>query len=220
MVKVTVVKLIAALVLGLFAAPLVAGAQQAGKVYRIGYLTAGSPGPLRPVLFEQALRERGWVTGKNLVIAYRYAEGKDERLADLAAELAQLPVDVIVALATPSALAAKRVTATIPIVIMLVTDPARRGLIASLPRPGGNVTGMTYLGHEVFTKGLELLKEAVPGISRVAVFMQATDPAQMAIYSEVDAAARVLGVSLHLTGVRSAADLDNAIAAVLSLLHS
>jgi len=202
----------------LLAAPLAAEAQPAGKVRRIGWLALGPP-PSAPSSFRYVflleLRRLGYSERQDFVLEDRYADGKDERLSALAAELAQLPVDVIVALATPSALAAKRVTATIPIVFVLVTDPARRGLIASLPRPGGNVTGMTYLGHEVFTKGLELLKEAVPGISRVAVFMQATDPAQMAIYSEVDAAARVLGVSLHRTGVRSAADLDDAFAAVL-----
>ena len=206
------------LILGILLAPLAADAQQAGKVWRIGWLTLGPPPPTQSLFQDVFLRELlrlGYIERQNFVLETRYADGKDERLPDLAAELVRLRVDVIVALATPSALAAKHATTTIPIVIVLVTDPARRGLVASLARPGGNVTGMTYLGHEVFTKGLELLKEAAPGVSRVAAFMQATDPAQAAIYKEVEAAAKILRVSLYRIGVRNATDLDGAFAAAV-----
>jgi ABC transporter substrate binding protein len=140
------------LFLGLLAAPLSAAAQSVGTVYRIGYLTIGSPstagsssGSARPLrqVFEQALHERGWVTGKNVVIAYRYAEGKADRLPALAAELVRLEPQVIVAVPTASARAAKDATGTIPIVMWGVPDPIGERLIASFARPGGNVTGVT-----------------------------------------------------------------------------
>lgn len=141
--NVAVVKVIAALTLGLFATPLVAGAQQAGTVYRIGHLSAGGPSNPYASVFEEALRARGWVTGKNLVIAYRYAEGKYDRLPGLAAELVRLQPQVIVTAAAAAAIAAKGATSTIPIVMWGVPDPIGERLIASFARPGGNVTGVT-----------------------------------------------------------------------------
>ncbi len=204
---------------GLLAAPVATEAQQAGRVYRIGWLTLGPAPPAASPFgdaFLQELRRLGYVEGQNIRLEAKYGDGKQERLAGLATELVQLPVDVIVALATPSALAAKQATKTVPIVIVLVTDPAGRGLVTSLARPGGNVTGMTYLGREVFTKGIELLREAIPRLSRVAVFINPTDPAQTAIYREIETAGQVLRVRFQRIGVRNAADLDGAFADALS----
>jgi putative ABC transport system substrate-binding protein len=156
----------------MLAAPLVAEAQQAAKVYRIGMLLTFSPEhpETRASLdqFRQAMRELGYVEGRNIVIEYRSAEGKIERFPTLAAELVRLKVDLIVAGSTPDALAAKHATVTIPIVVITMHDPVKDGLVASLARPGGNVTGSTFLGPELVAKRLELLKEAVPGVSRVA----------------------------------------------------
>ena len=169
-VRVTVVTLVAGLSLGLFTAPLVVGVQEAGKVYRIGYLSGGSPVPALQQVFEQALREHGWVTGKNLVIAYRRAEGKYERLPALAAELVRLEPQVIVAAPTAAARAVKDATSMIPIVMWGVSDPIGYGLIASFARPGENVTGVTgTLAFETYTKQLQLLREAVPGARRIGL---------------------------------------------------
>jgi len=170
-VKFTVVKLVAALTLGLLAAPLTTDAQQAGKVYRIRFLSTGSRGPSEHLLqaFEQTLRERGWVTGENLVIAYRYAEGKYDRLPALAAELVRLEPQVIVAMGAAPARAARDATSTIPIVMTWVADPIGERLIASFARPGGNVTGFTMSPtREIYGKQLQLLKEAVPRTRRFA----------------------------------------------------
>jgi len=158
---------------GLLAAPLVAEAQQAAKVARIGYL--GTNRAANPHLHEalrQGLRDLGYVEGRNLVIEYRDAEGKVERLPALAPELVALNVDVIVAPGTPQALAAKQATRTIPIVFTAAFDPVTDGLVTSLARPGGNVTGLATLSSELVGKNLEQLKQAVPGVSRVAILWQ------------------------------------------------
>jgi putative ABC transport system substrate-binding protein len=210
MMKVTVVKLVAALTLGLFAAPLVAGAQQAGKVHRIGYLTAGSRRPSIQV-FEQALRERGWVTGENLVIAYRDAEGKYERLPALATELVRLEPQVIVAVSTAAAQAAKGATSTIPIVMWGVSDPVGAGLIASLARPGGNVTGLTgTLAFETYTKQLQLLKEAVPRARRIAFLWNPANPAALPAIKVVKETAQKLGVELQVVDARAPEEFEPA----------
>jgi putative ABC transport system substrate-binding protein len=155
------------------ACPLAAHAQQqAGKVPRIGYLRVTSPADRPPLLdtFRQGLRELGWIEGQNIVIDYRFAEGRLDRLPDLAAELVRLKVDLIVSLGTQGVTAAKNATETIPIVMIAVRDPVGTGLIASLARPGGNVTGVSgYAGLESVAKQLELLKETVPEIRRVAI---------------------------------------------------
>src|SRR5262252_3375248 len=159
------------LALSLTLAPLVAGAQQAGKVPRIGFLGVSSPSDRPPLLdaFRQRLRELGWVEGQNIVIDYRYAEGRVDRLPDLAAELVRLKVDLIVSEGTQGVTAAKNATETIPIVMTTVRDPVGTGLIASFARPGGNVTGVSgSAGLEIVAKQLELLKETVPKICRVA----------------------------------------------------
>ena len=149
---------------GLLAAPLTAGAQPAGKVYRIGYLFTGSlESPETQALldvFRQGLRERGHVEGRNILIEYRSADGNVERLPDLATELVRLKVDLIVALATPAARAAQKATKTIPIVASSMGDPVGDGLVASLARPGGNLTGTTFLGPKLVPKHLELLRES------------------------------------------------------------
>jgi len=158
---------------GLLGAPLAAGAQQAAKVPRIGFLAGNlAATPRLREAFGQGLRDLGYVEGRNVVIEYRDAEGKFERLPALAAELVALKVDVIVAGGTPQALAAKQATRTVPIVFAAAGDPVTSGLVTSLARPGGNVTGLTGLGPELVGKGLERLKQAVPGVSRVAVLWQ------------------------------------------------
>ncbi len=213
-VKVTVVKLIAALTLGLFIVPLVAGAQQASKVYRVGYLSAGSPSSLQQV-FEQTLRDRGWVTGQNLVIAYRQAEGKYDRLPALAAELVRLEPQVIVAVPTASARAAKGATSTIPIVMWGVADPIGEGLVGSLARPGGNVTGFTGSPpFETYAKQLQLLKEAVPAARRIAFLRNPPNAAGLPAVKIAQEAARTLGVELQVVDARAPEEFEPAFRAM------
>jgi putative ABC transport system substrate-binding protein len=207
---------IGTLVGGLVAGAVAVSAQQAGKVARIGFLGWGPPPP--PGLempwrdaFLQGLREFGYVEGHSIAIEYRY--GLEDQLPALAADLVRLKVDVIVTGATPSALAAKRATQTIPIVALWVGDPVASGLVASLARPGGNVTGMSLFAPELFAKGLQLLKEAAPKISRVGVLMDPTNPGQLALDKDVQAAAKVLGVKAQRIDVKTGADLDSALAA-------
>jgi putative ABC transport system substrate-binding protein len=198
----------------LLAAPLVARAQQAAKVARIGYLShnlAASP-HLREA-FLQGLRDLGYVEGRNVVIEYRYAEGKPERLPVLAAELVALKVDVIVTVSNTTALAAKQATRTVPIVFTAVADPVAAGIVTSLARPGGNVTGLASLGSELVGKRLELLKQAVPGLSRVTILWlpgalgERTDNDMR---TGADVAARALGVRLQFVEARVPADFDRA----------
>ena len=164
--------------LGLLVAPLAVEAQQAGRVYRIGYLL-GTTREQEPALeaFLEGMRALGYVEGQNLVMEYRAAEGQYERLPALAAELVRLPVDVLLAAITPAALAARDATTTIPIVMAGVGDPLGSGLVASLARPGGNVTGLTSLQSELVGKELEFLKEVLPTVSRVAVLWNPANPA-------------------------------------------
>jgi len=207
--------LLALLALG--AAPLVAGAQQGGKVPRIGFLSATSPSDRPPLLdaFRQKLRELGWVEGQNIVIDYRYAEGRADRLPDLAAELVRVKVDLIVSWGTQGVMAAKNATETIPIVMIAVRDPIGTGLIASLARPGGNVTGVSgSAGLEWVAKQLELLKETVPKIARVAILSNPTNAYHQLAIRELDVAARPLGVQLQLLGARGANEFDGAFAAM------
>ena len=178
---------------GLLGAPLVAEAQPTGKIYRIGYLSAGAPtsNPLVIEAFQQGLRDLGWVDGQNIDIGYRWAEGRFDRLPDLAADLVRLKVDVIIAAPTPAALAAKNATGTVPIVAESLTHPVELGLVGSLARPGGNVTGLSYsVGADIFGKDLELLKEVVPRVRRVAVLSNPDSPAQPLTVRNVKDAAR------------------------------
>ncbi|MFZ1058456.1 MAG: ABC transporter substrate-binding protein [Candidatus Rokuibacteriota bacterium] len=198
-------------------APLGAAAQPPGKVPRIGYLSAGSPSGAPHLLeaFRQGLRELGWVEGQNIVIDYRFAEGRFERLPDLAADLVRLKVDIIVAVPTPGAAAAKNATETIPIVVIGVRDPVGIGLIASLARPGGNITGLSFsVGMEILSKGLELLKETVPKVRRVAILSNPGNPAHPLAIREVNVAARSLGVQLQLLEPRGPNEFDGAFAAM------
>jgi len=185
------------------AAPLRGEAQEAGKVYWVGYLSAGSSTSVVEA-FREGLREHGWVEGQNLVIEYRYAEGAYDRLPDLAAELVRLKVDVIVASPSPPAAAAKNATATIPIVMIGAgADPVGQGLTARLARPGGNVTGLSYsVGQEIFGKQLALLKEAVPKVYRVAVVWNPTISGLAPAIGEVKIAARALGLQVLVLEVR------------------
>jgi putative ABC transport system substrate-binding protein len=205
---------IAVLAGGLLAAPRVPEAQQAAKVARIGYLAANlAANPHLQEAFRQGLRDLGYVEGRNVVIEYRFAEGKFERFPALAAELVALKVDVIVAPGTPAALAAKQATRTLPIVFPVAVDPVQSGLVASLARPGGNVTGLSALIPELVGKCLEQLTQAVPGVSRVAVLWQPggiderTEQDQL---KGAEVAARALGVRLQFVEARGPADLDRA----------
>ena len=193
--------------------------QPTAKVRRIGYLTLGSGPPPGPGTdydaLRQGLREYGWVEGENIAIEYRSAEERSERLPDLAAELVRLAVDVLVAGGgTQAALAAKHATDTIPIVAIGVADPVDSGLVASLARPGGNVTGLATAGAEITSKRLDLLKEAVPGVSRVDFLWNPATPGLQAQWTELQVAARALGVSVRSREAREADDLDSAFGAI------
>src|SRR5712692_4987750 len=197
---------------GLLAAPLAAEAQQAAKIARIGYLAGNlAASPHLPEAFRQGLRDLGYVEGRNVVIEYRSAEDKLERLPALAAELVALKVDVIVVPNTPTALAAKQATRTLPIVFTFVGDPVGSGLVTSLARPGGNVTGLSLLFPELVGKCLEQLKQAVPGVSRVAVLWQpgaVGERTEKDMLKGAEVAARALGVRLQFVEARGPADVD------------
>ncbi|HZY30011.1 MAG TPA: ABC transporter substrate-binding protein [Candidatus Methylomirabilis sp.] len=205
------VTIILTLALGMLVVPFRAAAQQPRKVYRIGYLTAGSG---VEEVFRQALRQLGYVEGQNIVIEGRFAERKLERLPDLAAELVRLKVDVIVTITTPGAQAAKNATATIPVVMAGSADPVELGLVASLARPGENISGITDQAIELIPKRLELLKESVPKASRVAVVWNSADRAMTLRYRQVEAAAQALGVRVQPFGVRDPSDFDGAFSAM------
>jgi putative ABC transport system substrate-binding protein len=211
------VALVAVLAVSLLAAPLAADAQQAGKMPRIGFLGVTSPSDRPPLLdaFRQRLRELGWVEGQNIVIDYRYAEDRVDRLPDLAAELVRLKVDLIVSFGTQGVTAAKNATETTPIVMIAVRDPVGTGLIASLAHPGGNVTGVSgYAGLESVAKQLELLKVTVPKIRRVAILSNPTNAYHQLAIREVNVAARSLGVQLQLLEARGPNEFDGVFAAM------
>jgi len=175
-------------------------AQQPGKIFRIGYLdpstVSGSAAQLET--FRQELSKLGWIEGKNLVFEYRFAEQKPERVPELAAELVRLKVDLIVTLGVPTALEAKKATSTIPIVMNVTADPVALGLVASLARPGGNVTGLSTLGTELNTKRLEILKDAAPKLARVGLLVrQAGNPGEELQLKELRVAASALKVKLE-----------------------
>jgi putative ABC transport system substrate-binding protein len=192
------------LALGILAALPVADAQQTAKGARIGFLAGGGRGGLGGLLnlFQQALREFGYVEGQNIAIEPRFAEGRDNRLPALAAELVHLKVDVIVATSTPAALAAQKATRTLPIVMAIGGDPLQTGLITSLARPEGNVTGTFQNPSELTDKLLELLKEVMPGLSRLAVLWVPTNPALGAELKELErgSGAGGAGAIPHRTG--------------------
>ena len=203
--------------LGLLVAPLAADAQQpTEKVYRVGILTAGAPSPARFLSpFTAARCDLGYVEGRNLSIEGRHAGGRPDTLPDLAAELARLGVDVIVTVTTPATAAAKQATATIPVVMVDAGDPVATGLVASLARPGGNVTGLSVSSSEIGGKAIGLLKEAVPSIARIAVVRNPENPEHVIAYGQIDVVARGLGVELAPIDAASGADLDRAFGDVL-----
>ena len=199
---------------GALAGTVAAGAEQAGKVARVGFLaTTSTPTHYWDALVE-ALRGRGGVEGRNILFEQRYSEGKAERFPHLAVDLVRLKVDVIVTSGTPASVAAKSATTTIPIVMAVVIDPVGSGLVASLARPGGNVTGMSWLGPELSAKRLELLKEAVPDVSRVTVLVNPANPAHTVAVREMQSVASRLAMTLHMWEVRSQADFDRAFTAI------
>jgi putative ABC transport system substrate-binding protein len=193
----------------ILAAPLAARAQQAEKPARIGSLGTG-----RPELLLQGLREVGYVEGQNLAVEWRDAEGKPERFDDIAAELVRLKVEVIVASNPAATLAARRATASIPIVMVNTPDPVQLGLVASLARPGGNVTGTTTLSADLTSKQLELLREAVPRATRIAVLWNPVNPWHSLALKAAQAAARSLGLVVHGVEARDSGGLDQAFAAM------
>jgi putative ABC transport system substrate-binding protein len=202
---------------GVVAAPLAAVAQQAGRVYRLGYLSTPTRESVERGLaaFLQTLRDLGWVEGRNLLIEYRWAEGDVERLPALAAELVGRNVDVIVAPAGSAALAAKKVTSAIPIVMIFASDPVETGLVASLRQPGANITGTTFTpGPEIFGKQLQILKEAVPGAARVAMLSNPADPSFALQLREVESTSRSLGIRLQHVEARGPEQFDDAFAAM------
>ena len=205
------------LALGTLTVPLAAGAQRAGKVPRIGWLGGPTRESAEPFVqaFQRGLKDLGWVEGQNIVIEWRFAGGRAERLPDLAAELVRLRVDLIVVPSTPTALAAKNATKTIPIVTVSVGDPVGLGLVTNLARPGGNITGSTStVGPEIAGKLLALLKETVPMVSRMAVLWNPTTPGNALALREAEIAARALGVELQPLEARSLNDFDSAFAAM------
>ena len=206
--------LLAACGTGLPAAP--PRAQRPAGVPRIGILSAGNASlPRTPQWqgFFEGLRDLGYVEGQTVALEWRYAEGREERLPELAAELVRLPADVIVTVSTPPAQAARDATDTVPIVILQVGDPVALGLVASLARPGGNVTGVTPIHPELSGKRLALLQEAFPRISRVAVLWNPLPPGTAPVYSETQVAAEALRVELQSLEVRTPDDFEPAFAA-------
>jgi len=201
-----------ALVLAGLAAPVVAAAP-AGKVYRIGLLVVSSASEYRLNVdaFRERLRELGYVEGHNAVLEYKWVEGRYDRLSDLAVELVRSKVDVIVTHGTPGTRAAERASKTIPIIMATVGDPEEQGLVASLARPGGNITGLSQLFSELVAKRAELLKELAPGISRLAVLMNPANPSHRPqMFRQVEAVALSLGMELYQSPITTAEDFEPA----------
>ena len=188
--------------------PLTARAQQPGKLPTIGFLGASpSIESDRVAAFVQRLRELGWIDGRNLAIEYRWAEGRNERYAEAAAELVRLKVDIIVTVATPATLAAKQATTVIPIVFGAASDPIRTGLVESLARPGGNVTGLSNQISDTGGKKLEFMREIVPSLRQVAILANVGNPAAVLDMVEAQASARKLGLGVTTSEIRRAEDI-------------
>ena len=192
--------------LAALAAPLAAEAQQAGKVWRVGFIGVGHNKPQDALV--EGLGALGYVEGRNLAIERRFSEGKAERFPEFAAEMVRLRVDIIIVDTTPAAIASKNATKTIPIVIPTAIDPVGAGLVASLARPGGNVTGLSLVSSELSAKRLEFLKEVVPGLSRVAVLWNGANPANVIPWRETQRAGRALGIVLQSRTVSGPNDFE------------
>ena len=209
-------RVVIALGAGALAAPLVSFAQQQGKVWRVGFLAQGRVefvdsdymyGP-----FTQGMRELGYVVGKNLVIEWRSAEGKIERLPELAAELARLKLDVLATLGTPASLAAQKATTAIPIAMISVGDPVGNGLVKSLARPGGNITGLSSMSADLGPKLLEMLRTMVPKVSRVTVLVNPTNPVNTLVLKNVQNAAQKVGVKIQAADASTLEEIANGFA--------
>ena len=202
---------------GLLAAPVAGGAQPAAKLWRIGYLDQGSEANNRLYVagLRQGLSDLGWVDGRTIVIEIRFAEGKTDQLPRLAAELVRSKVDVIVTSSTPAALAAKHATTTVPIVIGFVADPVGSGIVASLARPGGNITGWTHSGRDLRAKYLELLKAAVPSATRFGVLWNPANQVHQPSMQNIEGAARQLKVELHLASAEESEELERAVSGLM-----
>jgi len=209
--------IIVALAFSMLSVALSTEAQQMGRVYRIGFLGATSPSGYTPQVeaFRGGLRDLGYVEGKNVVIEFRWAEGNYARLPELAAELVLLKPDVLVTHAPAGTRAAKRATATIPIVMGVAGDAVATGLVAGLARPGGNVTGSSFFLPELNAKRLEVLKEALPPLSRVGVLLNPDNPANVATLRAMEETARSVKIQLHAVEVRSPADFEGAFATIV-----
>ncbi|MBI1892794.1 MAG: ABC transporter substrate-binding protein [Candidatus Rokubacteria bacterium] len=214
--KVHAIAVIVTLILGTLLAPLTADTQEPAKILRIGVLQGGSPSASARLdeVFRQALRDLGYVEGQNIAVEQRWAEGRFDRLPNLAAELIRLQVSVIVAGGDPVILAAKQATSTIPIVMSSVGDPVGAGFVASLARPGGNITGVTNLAVGLTGKWLELLKEVIPGIAQVAVLRNAANRTHDVLWEEAQGAAQRLGLKAQGLEVRSPAEFEAAFEAI------
>ena len=197
---------------GLLAAPLASDGQQAGKVWRIGLLSSGSHSAavVRIDAFKQGLRELGYVEGQNLAIEYRWAEGKEDRLSALAADLVLFRVDIIVTQGTVATVVARRATSTMPIVFAVAGDPVTAGLVASHTRPAGTVTGLAVLGAEMSPKRVELLREMVPGLTRIAALWNPGNASSVPELKATEAAARTFGMQLQSVEARDARGVDAA----------
>jgi putative ABC transport system substrate-binding protein len=198
------------------ALPLAVHAQQVGKLPTIGFLGSSTHSAMSEwvAAFVQRLRERGWIEGRTVAVEYRWAEGRAERAAEIAAEFVRLKVDVIVTYATPPTLAAKQATSAIPIVFAAAGDPLGAGLVASLARPGGNVTGLSLQSTDLVGKRLELLREVVPGLHRLAVVANVANPFAVLEMAELQAAVHTLGLELDTLEIRGAQDVAPAFEAL------
>ena len=209
-------KLIAAFGAGALVAPFATFAQQSGKIYRVGYL-GNSSASLEPDLveaFRQGMRDLGYIEGKNLVIEFRWAEGRYDRFASLVTDLIHLPVDVIVTAGTPGTLAAKNATKTIPLVMAVSGDAVGAGLVESLARPGGNVTGLTTMVSELEGKRLELLLEILPKLARITALKNDANPLMAIQFRQTAAAAKSLRVALEAVDIRAVDDFGKAFASI------
>jgi putative ABC transport system substrate-binding protein len=212
-------KLVVALGVGVFASPLISWAQQQGKVWRIGFLAlrhVESTSNAYYFQFSQSLRELGYVEGKNLTIEWRSAEGKSERLPELAAELVKLGVDVIVAAATVETAAAQKSTTKIPIVMGSVSDPVGSGLVKSLAHPGGNTTGLSNIGAELGVKHLEMLRSMMPKVTRVAVLVSPNNPAHSNALKNIQAAALGTGIAILAFELKTPQEMESAFSKMTS----
>jgi putative ABC transport system substrate-binding protein len=203
------------LVGGAAAWPLAARAQQAARLPTIGLLGSSTPSAWAPWIaaFQQRLRELGWIEGRNIAIEYRWAEGRNERCAEIASEFVRMKVDVIVT-AGPAVFAAKQATSVIPIVFATVADPLGTGLVASLSKPGGNITGLSLTSPELAGKRLELMREAIPNLRRLAIMANAAYPPAMRELNEVEASAQLFGIEAIALKIRQAADIAPAFEAL------